>query len=86
VFMRSSRSWRRVRNKDHIIPASTSRAAFKLQSKSKAKTELKEYPDRSHYIVGEPGWEEVADDALGWAERNSRSTASIEASIKSLSG
>jgi pimeloyl-ACP methyl ester carboxylesterase len=57
--------------KDHIIPPSTSRAAFKYQSKSGAKTDLKEYPSRSHYIVGEPGWEEVADHALGWAEQNS---------------
>ena len=56
--------------RDHIIPMSTSKAAFKLQSKSKAKTELMEYPDRSHYIVGEPGWEEVADHALDWAEQN----------------
>jgi pimeloyl-ACP methyl ester carboxylesterase len=55
--------------RDHIIPMSTSRSAFKLQSKSKAKTEFMEYPDRSHYIVGEPGWEAVADHALDWAER-----------------
>jgi alpha-beta hydrolase superfamily lysophospholipase len=62
--------------KDHIIPPSTSKAAFKLQSKSGATTELKEYPDRSHYIVGEPGWEEVADDAIGWAEQHAASSAS----------
>ena len=54
--------------RDHIIPTSTSKAAFKLQSQSAAQTELMEYPDRSHYIVGEPGWEEVADRALDWAE------------------
>jgi hypothetical protein len=48
---------------------SIAKNAFKLQSKSTATTELKEYPDRSHYIVGEPGWEEVADYALDWAER-----------------
>jgi alpha-beta hydrolase superfamily lysophospholipase len=60
---------------DHIIPASISRAAFKHQNKSEAKTELKEYPDRSHYIVGERGWEEVADHALHWAERNARAIA-----------
>ena len=34
-----------------------------------------EYPDRSHYIVGEPGWEEVADHAIDWAERNIATTA-----------
>jgi pimeloyl-ACP methyl ester carboxylesterase len=60
---------------DHIIPASISRAAFKHQNKSEAKTELKEYPDCSHYIVGERGWEEVADHALHWAERNARAIA-----------
>jgi len=58
-----------------VVPASTSRAAFKLQSKSRAKTELKEYPDRSHYILGESGWEEAADHALGWAEQNVQSNA-----------
>jgi alpha-beta hydrolase superfamily lysophospholipase len=56
--------------KDNVVPASISRSAFKLQSKSRAKTELKDYPNRSHYIVGEPGWEEVADHALDWAEQN----------------
>jgi alpha-beta hydrolase superfamily lysophospholipase len=58
--------------RDRIIPTSTSKAAFKLQSESRAKTELKEYPERSHYIVGEPGWEEVADDALDWAEQSAK--------------
>ena len=61
--------------KDHIIPAATSKAACKLQSKSTAKTELVEYPNRSHYIVGEPGWEEVADRAIDWAELKSNATA-----------
>jgi pimeloyl-ACP methyl ester carboxylesterase len=59
--------------RDHIIPASTSRAAYKLHGKSSAKTELVEYPDRGHYIVGEPGWEEVADHAMDWAEANVKS-------------
>ncbi len=31
-------------------------------------TELKVYPDRSHYTVGQDGWEAVADHALQWAE------------------
>lgn len=61
--------------KDHVVPASTTRANFKLQSKSKAKTELKEYPDRSHYIVAQPGWEEVADHALDWATTNAKGGA-----------
>ena len=55
---------------DHVIPVSVSKAAFKRHSKSKAKTDLKVYSDRGHEIVGERGWEEVADHALHWAEQN----------------
>jgi non-heme chloroperoxidase len=55
--------------KDHTVPASSARANYKLQSKSKAVTELKEYADRCHYTVGQTGWEEVADYALDWAAR-----------------
>ncbi len=57
--------------KDHISPASVTKANYNLYRKSKAITEYKEYPDRSHYTLGEPGWEEVADYALDWASRNS---------------
>ena len=34
---------------------------------SDAITELKEFPGRSHYTLGQEGWEEVADFALAWA-------------------
>jgi hypothetical protein len=30
--------------------------------------DLKEFPGRTHYVVGQDGWEEVADYALAWAE------------------
>jgi pimeloyl-ACP methyl ester carboxylesterase len=53
--------------KDHTAPAAVTRANFKLQKKSPAVTEYKEYPDRCHYTVGQDGWEGVADHALEWA-------------------
>jgi alpha-beta hydrolase superfamily lysophospholipase len=52
---------------DHVAPPSVTRAEAKLQSKSKAVTAFKEYAGRSHYIIGQQGWEEVADFALQWA-------------------
>ena len=61
---------------DHTVPASTTRSNFKLQSKSKAITALREYPDRSHWTVAEDGWEEVADHALAWAIDPSESARS----------
>jgi pimeloyl-ACP methyl ester carboxylesterase len=57
---------------DLIAPASMTRAIFGKQKRAKSLTELKVYEDRSHYLCAEPGWEEVADFALAWAERNQR--------------
>jgi non-heme chloroperoxidase len=55
---------------DHTVPAVSTKASYKLQSRSPSVTELKEYPDRSHYTCGEPGWEEIADYALDWSVRH----------------
>jgi pimeloyl-ACP methyl ester carboxylesterase len=52
---------------DHTAPPSLARAEAKLQRQSSAITAYKEFPERSHYIVGQKGWEEVADFALDWA-------------------
>jgi len=56
--------------KDHISPPSVVEANTKLYAKSKAITEYKEFPERSHYTLGQAGWEEVADYALDWAVRH----------------
>ena len=29
-----------------------------------------EFPERTHYTLGQPGWEEAADYALMWSEAN----------------
>jgi pimeloyl-ACP methyl ester carboxylesterase len=55
---------------DHVVPASVTEANFKLYSHSEATTEYKEFPERSHFTIGEQGWEEVADFALEWATRH----------------
>jgi pimeloyl-ACP methyl ester carboxylesterase len=55
---------------DHIVPASVTEANFRLYRHSKAITDFKEYPERSHYTLGQEGWEEVADYALDWAVEN----------------
>ncbi|MGE0743317.1 MAG: alpha/beta hydrolase [Hyphomonadaceae bacterium] len=57
---------------DVIAPASMTKAIFNKQKRAASLTELKIYPDRSHYLCAEPGWEEVADYALAWAEKNQR--------------
>jgi pimeloyl-ACP methyl ester carboxylesterase len=53
--------------RDHVVPTSTTRSNLRLFRKSGAVTELKQFPERSHYTLGQDGWEEVADSALAWA-------------------
>ncbi len=57
---------------DHISPASVVKANYELYRKSNAVTEYKEFPERTHYTLGQSGWEEVADYALSWAESHQR--------------
>jgi alpha-beta hydrolase superfamily lysophospholipase len=52
---------------DHTAPVSITRKEYKLESKSKAITGFKEFAGRSHFTIGQPGWEQVADFALDWA-------------------
>ena len=52
---------------DHLVPASVTRSNAEHYRDSKAITAFKEFPGRSHYILGQDGWEEVADVALAWA-------------------
>ncbi|HEY2026368.1 MAG TPA: alpha/beta hydrolase [Gemmatimonadaceae bacterium] len=60
---------------DHISPPSVVRANFNLYRKSSAVTDYKEYPERTHYTLGEAGWEQVADFSLDWAARHATAHA-----------
>jgi pimeloyl-ACP methyl ester carboxylesterase len=52
---------------DNIMPAAVNQSNAHHYRRSKAVTEYKEFPGRSHYTIGQPGWEEVADYTLDWA-------------------
>jgi pimeloyl-ACP methyl ester carboxylesterase len=53
--------------RDHVSPPSVVEANFKLYRNSKAFTDYVEFGKRSHYTLGQEGWEEVADFVLNWA-------------------
>ena len=59
---------------DHIIPASLNRANHRRYAKSPAVTDFREFPGRTHWIIAQKGWEEVAQHALEWIEKVLRET------------
>ena len=54
---------------DNVVPASMNRENHRRYRKSPALTEIKEFPNRPHFVMAAPGWEEVADYALDFSER-----------------
>jgi pimeloyl-ACP methyl ester carboxylesterase len=60
---------------DHVVPA---KVVKKMAAKYATPVEYKEFPNRPHFPGG-PGWEEVVDYALTWADENVQqgSTASV---------
>ena len=62
---------------DHTVPAVVDRQTADHYSKSNAVTAYKEFPGRSHWTIAEPGWEAVADYALGWAVENARESVPV---------
>jgi len=53
---------------DHIVPASVVRRTYRRYRSAAAITDLREFPGRTHWIIAEPGWEEVARATAEWLE------------------
>jgi pimeloyl-ACP methyl ester carboxylesterase len=54
---------------DHLVPPIVVKINHKNYAHSTAITEFKEFPHRSHLIIAQEGWQEVAEYALSWAVR-----------------
>jgi pimeloyl-ACP methyl ester carboxylesterase len=52
--------------KDRIVPAVINRRNMKAYAKSAARTDFREFPDRTHWIIAQDGWNEVAEHAATW--------------------
>jgi len=52
---------------DHVAPPAIQKATLRRYQAGTALVEWKQFPGRSHRIVSQQGWEEVADHAMGWA-------------------
>lgn len=61
--------------KDHTCTPSMVRAMYRKHRRAPSRTDIFEFPGRSHWLIAEPGWEEVAEKAVKWAEANATSQA-----------
>lgn len=55
---------------DHIIPASLNKSNYARYKASPSKTDFKEFAGRTHFIIGQKNWEEVADYIIDWLAQN----------------
>jgi pimeloyl-ACP methyl ester carboxylesterase len=55
--------------KDNIIPPSLNMKNFRAYKDKESKREFKMFPGRTHYICGQPNWEEVAAYISGWLDK-----------------
>jgi pimeloyl-ACP methyl ester carboxylesterase len=55
--------------KDHTVPWVLCNAAYELQSKNEAVTEIVKFPGRGHALTIDHGWQEVAETARAFARR-----------------
>ncbi len=53
---------------DHLIPASLNRANYSRYKQSPSTTDFKEFAGRTHFIVGQENWEEVAGHIASWLD------------------
>jgi pimeloyl-ACP methyl ester carboxylesterase len=53
---------------DHLIPAALNRTNWNRYKRAPSITDFKEFAGRAHFIIGQAGWQEVAEYAAGWLE------------------
>jgi pimeloyl-ACP methyl ester carboxylesterase len=51
---------------DRIVPARINRRNYRQYARSMAVTDFHEFPGRSHWIIAQPGWDEVAQYVASW--------------------
>ena len=55
---------------DNIIPAHLNYRNYKKHVPNGSVLDYKEFKNRNHFVLGQPGWENDADYILDWLSRN----------------
>jgi pimeloyl-ACP methyl ester carboxylesterase len=67
---------------DNIVPWAMANAAYKLQKRNPAATEIRELPNRGHSLVIDSGWREVADVCLEFVRTHANTAPGAGASAQ----
>jgi pimeloyl-ACP methyl ester carboxylesterase len=59
-------------SRDRLTPPSVVRRV----AKRFGATDYREYPGQGHWVLGQPGWQEIADDTAQWMDRQWQSSTS----------
>lgn len=54
--------------KDHTIPSSLNYSNYKKYTHKESVTDFQEFPDRNHFVLGLPGWQEIALSIYNWIQ------------------
>lgn len=57
--------------KDNIIPAHLNKRNYKKYKRNGSVVDYKEFPNRNHFVLGLPNWQEEADYILDWIATHS---------------
>lgn len=58
--------------KDNIVPSGFNRDNYKKYADLPSITDFREFPGRTHWIIGQEGWEEVAQFSVDWIRENQK--------------
>ncbi len=53
---------------DNIIPASLNESNYNRYSKNNSRTDFIVFPRRTHYLINDESWQEIADHIIGWLD------------------
>ncbi len=60
---------------DRAMPPAVARRTLAAYRASPARTDFKTFPGRTHWLIAQPGWEEVAQGCIDWIELTQRESS-----------
>ncbi|NMH28631.1 alpha/beta hydrolase [Flavobacterium silvaticum] len=55
---------------DHAIPSSLNKSNYEAYQNRESITDFREFPGRNHFVIGQPGWEEITQYISEWLRIN----------------